>query len=68
MHIYVGTQEKPLISYLPTYLTSNLTWSRNGGVEVKLHAFLTSALDGDEWLSSHPSLILQLWNYYKLNL
>jgi hypothetical protein len=25
-----------------------------GGVEVQLHAFLISALDGDEWSASHP--------------
>jgi hypothetical protein len=25
-----------------------------GGVEVQLHAFLTSALDGGEWSASHP--------------
>jgi hypothetical protein len=25
------------------------------GVEVELHAFLTSALDGGEWLASRPS-------------
>jgi len=27
----------------------------NGGVEVKLHAFLTSTLDGGEWSASCPS-------------
>jgi len=26
-----------------------------GGVEVYLYAFLTSALDGDEWSASRPS-------------
>jgi hypothetical protein len=26
------------------------------GVEVQLHAFLTSALDGSEWSASHPGL------------
>jgi len=33
-----------------------LNWAprRAGGVEVSLHAFLTSALDGDEWSASRP--------------
>jgi hypothetical protein len=26
----------------------------HGGVEVLLHAFFTSALDGGEWSASHP--------------
>ena len=29
---------------------------RSSGVEVKLHIFLTSALDGFEWLASRPGL------------
>jgi hypothetical protein len=27
----------------------------HGGVEVKLHTFLSSALDGDKWSASRPS-------------
>jgi hypothetical protein len=27
-----------------------------GGVEVQLHAFLTSALNGDEWLLSYSEI------------
>jgi hypothetical protein len=29
-----------------------------GGVEVLLHAFLTSALDGREWLASRPGCLI----------
>jgi hypothetical protein len=36
-----------------TYL-STTPWRRIGGVGVYLHAFLTSALDGGEWLASRP--------------
>jgi hypothetical protein len=27
-----------------------------GGVELELHSFLTSQLDGGEWSASHPGL------------
>jgi hypothetical protein len=33
---------------------STMPWWHLGGAEVLLHSFLTSALDGDEWLTSHP--------------
>jgi hypothetical protein len=33
---------------------SNTPWRRIGGVEVWLHAFLTSALDGGEWSALRP--------------
>jgi len=33
---------------------STTSWRRIGGVEVHLHSFLTSALDGSEWSSSGP--------------
>jgi hypothetical protein len=32
-----------------------MRWRHIGGVEVQLHTFLTSALDGGEWPASHPS-------------
>jgi hypothetical protein len=35
-------------------LTKNHTMKTYWGVEVELHAFLTSALDGDEWSTSRP--------------
>jgi hypothetical protein len=28
------------------------------GVEILLHIFLNSALEGDEWLASHPNLLI----------
>jgi len=31
------------------------TMKMYGGVEIKLHAFLTSGLDGSEWSASHLS-------------
>jgi len=31
-----------------------MPWRCTGGVEVSLHAFLTSALDGGEWSDLHP--------------
>jgi len=34
----------------------SIPWSRIGVVEAKLHPFLTSALDGGEWLTSQPGL------------
>jgi len=30
------------------------TWKRIGGEDVYLHSFLTSAVDGGEWLTSRP--------------
>jgi hypothetical protein len=33
------------------FLTEYHAMNRIGGVEVKLHAFLTSASDGSEWLA-----------------
>jgi len=38
------------------------------GVEVYLHAFLTSALDGREWSSSCPSCQMELYcNFQKFH-
>jgi hypothetical protein len=37
------------------YLIKYHTMKTYGGVEVQLHAFLTLALDGGEWLASCPS-------------
>jgi hypothetical protein len=37
-------------------LTKNQAMKRIGGVEVYLHTFLTSALDGGEWSASRPGL------------
>jgi hypothetical protein len=31
-----------------------MPWRRVGEVEIQLHAFLTSALDGGKWLASRP--------------
>jgi hypothetical protein len=35
-------------------LTKHHTMKAYGGMEVLLHEFLTSALDGGEWLTSRP--------------
>jgi hypothetical protein len=39
---------------LSLYLTKQHAMKTYWGVEVQLHAFLTSATDGDEWLASRP--------------
>jgi hypothetical protein len=36
----------------PMLQLSGTPWRRNGGVEIQLHAFLTAALDRDEWSAS----------------
>ena len=59
VHTYVRT-EGSLYKCLPlTYLYNRVTlflstsWRHVGGVEVYLHSFLTSAIDGGEWSASH---------------
>jgi hypothetical protein len=44
----------PVNVKLPLFLTEHHTMKSYGGVEIYLHAFLTSALDGGEWSSSDP--------------
>jgi hypothetical protein len=39
---------------IPLCLTKHHTMKMHGGVEVQLHAFLTSAVDGDDWSASRP--------------
>jgi len=35
-------------------LSLSTAWRHTGGVEVQLHSFLTSALDGGEWTTTRP--------------
>jgi hypothetical protein len=46
----------------------SMPWRHTAGVEVLLHPFLTLALDGGEWSTSHP-VHLTLWKqpWYALN-
>jgi hypothetical protein len=45
------------IKMCPWCLTERLAMRTDRGVEVQLHSFLTSALDGGEWLVSRPGRI-----------
>ena len=38
------------------YIALSMPWNHTRGVEEWLHSFLTSALDGGTWLTSHPGL------------
>jgi hypothetical protein len=42
------------------FLMSTTPWRRIGGVEIKLHAFLTSALNGGEWSAYSNNISLRV--------
>jgi hypothetical protein len=48
----------------PCVELSTTPWRCIGGVEVRLHAFLTSALDGGDWSASRPGRVILLLNCF----